>query len=647
MSEDQFGAEIASDVSDIPSTTDAIELALEAERDALADPSPARRLIEVSTALAEEQVALARHDLQHRRLQVTAERMSVLVRGLTALAGVAVAVLFGFLVWDGAHARSVIVEPFSVPPEMAQEGLTGPVVSARMIDTLARMRDETIAPSLPVRYGEEAHEDVRVEIPQTGVSLGELRAFLRSWLGHETRIGGELTRQGDTLALSVRAGTEAGALMTSPAADSDALLQKAAEAIFERMDPERYASWLKQHQRRAEALALLEKLSISGERLARARALAQWANLTDDETERLAHAREALRLDPDLPVAKVAVMQAVGGYGHAQAEADALEDALTAWSGPRAKDYAPWFADLTRNELAANVAERHGDLLASAQSYERAGDPAPDQPVVACRKCAGGALTSAAGAYAGLGDGYNAGRLLAQGARTAKTPPQLTRMNDLYVRAVLAYSIDDYAAAAAIFWPPTGPGLAELFQAPPIAANPAQAQVLAWLGRTPEAEAMVRDLPDDCYDCMTARGMVAAMAGDSPRSEAAYAAAVALAPRLSAAQTSHGLMLVRRGDYLRALDVLKDAGRISPNDPEIMIQRGRALMGLGRAREAARQFEEAVGHAPRLGRLQILWGQALAAEGDLNNARVHWLRARQLTLSPAHQALADRLLAAT
>ena len=40
-------------------------------------------------------------------------------------------------------------------------------------------------------------EEIKVEIPDTGISLGEVSRYLRSWLGHERHLGGSLQSLGD------------------------------------------------------------------------------------------------------------------------------------------------------------------------------------------------------------------------------------------------------------------------------------------------------------------------------------------------------------------------------------------------------------------------------------------------------------------
>ena len=83
-----------------------------------------------------------------------------------------------------------------------------------------------------------------MEIPETGVSIGELRNFLREWLGHDIHISGEVFRTAAGIAVTARASGEAGASFAGTEADLDALVQKAAEHVYEVTQPYRYANYL-------------------------------------------------------------------------------------------------------------------------------------------------------------------------------------------------------------------------------------------------------------------------------------------------------------------------------------------------------------------------------------------------------------------
>ena len=54
------------------------------------------------------------------------------------------------------------------------------------------MQNATTSSRPPQSYASNWGNDLKVEIPETGVSIGELHRFLRDWLGHDTHISGEV-----------------------------------------------------------------------------------------------------------------------------------------------------------------------------------------------------------------------------------------------------------------------------------------------------------------------------------------------------------------------------------------------------------------------------------------------------------------------
>ena len=92
-------------------------------------------------------------------------------------------------------------------------------------------------------YANNWGDNIKVEIPETGVSIGELQRFLRGWLGHDTRSAARFTAPPPALR-SPPAPAPMGATFTGAEADLDALVQKSAEHVFEITQPYRYANYL-------------------------------------------------------------------------------------------------------------------------------------------------------------------------------------------------------------------------------------------------------------------------------------------------------------------------------------------------------------------------------------------------------------------
>ena len=171
-------------------------------------------------------------------------RLGVFLRLATLCVGLAAAFGVGLMVWDAAHSTGLIIEPFAVPSDMAGKGLSGQVVASQMLDKLTTMQDATDSGRSPQSYENNWGDNIRVEIPETGISIGELQRFLKSWLGHDTHITGEVWRTGTGIAVTAREGAAPGATFTGPESDLDGLMQKVAEHIYGITQPYRYANFL-------------------------------------------------------------------------------------------------------------------------------------------------------------------------------------------------------------------------------------------------------------------------------------------------------------------------------------------------------------------------------------------------------------------
>ncbi|NEX94758.1 hypothetical protein, partial [Caulobacter sp. 17J65-9] len=516
-----------------PTTSDPIEIALEMVQDDPAPESPARRLIL-------EQIELIRAERHHLRWQLASERAGLGLKLLTGLAGLVAAGVLAAMAWNAAGSRSLTVEPFSTPADLAGRGLTGQAVASRLVDGLTALQDQTLSTRAAANYDNGWGERARVEIPSTGVSLGELQAFLRDWLGEEVRISGEVTRTPTGVAVTARAGGQPGVRLEGSEAELDALVLKAAEQVYGMTQPERYAAWANQHGRAAEAAAILDRLAVSGPRAQRARAQASLASMQHDNRAALARFDLARQLDPGLPTAWEGVYDRQGVLGHDQAALEGARRTAALLKGRRAADLAPWAAHLTRKSAEATVAEELGDYAGAARLRTIAGDPTVDQPVIACRRCAGSALLWASGAHASDRDGAAMRRLRAQGLSTMA--------QEIYVAPTvlltdlrLARAVEDWPAVVALAGhPAAAPATAAIGGEPKVVIAPMLARALAETGRTAEAKALIAATPVDCYACQIERGAIAARAGDAKGADAAFARAVALGPDLPAAHAAWG-----------------------------------------------------------------------------------------------------------
>ncbi|HEX4861755.1 MAG TPA: hypothetical protein VFV07_11000, partial [Rhizomicrobium sp.] len=175
---------------------------------AVLDPRAAAYL-EEQTRLARLQAEdLLREDkLRHWSLRVhhISDVLKLAFELALALIFAAVFVSIAAAVWSAAHDDSLIIDAFKVPPDMASRGLTGDVVASQLLDRLTQMQAQTDSSRAPNTYASNASGDIKVEIPNTGVSIGEAYRYLAGWLGNQTHITGELYRTDKGLVLTVRA----------------------------------------------------------------------------------------------------------------------------------------------------------------------------------------------------------------------------------------------------------------------------------------------------------------------------------------------------------------------------------------------------------------------------------------------------------
>lgn len=188
----------------------------------------------------------------------------------------AVAVLIASAIWSAAHDDGLVIEAFNVPADMSAKGLSGQVIATQVQDRIAFIQSHADTLRAASTFRNNWGDDIKVQIPDTGVSIGEAYRFLARWLGHETHITGELWHEGSGIALSARAGNEPAKIFHGSEADLYSLVGKAAEYVYWQTQPYRYTVFLDQQGRAAEGLAYTKQLALSGAANDRAWAYSRW-----------------------------------------------------------------------------------------------------------------------------------------------------------------------------------------------------------------------------------------------------------------------------------------------------------------------------------------------------------------------------------
>jgi tetratricopeptide (TPR) repeat protein len=606
---------------------------------ALSGSAKVEQLVERQIALADLQIEDIKRDDKLRRWSLRFSNASAVMKVAFELAlALIVLVIAGIAagaVWSAHEARGLVIESFEVPPSLAERGLTGQVVASRLLDKLSGLQDKTDSLRAPNSYANNWGDDIKVQIPDTGVSVGEFNRYLRQWLGHETHITGEIWREGDGIAVVARAGADQGTVFTGKDGELDALLQKAAESVYEKTQPYRYAAYLVENGNKAKAEQVLQTIIATAPPSEQAWALSLLSNksyVNGDFAGSVALNARAIALDPD---------NALAFENRAEAERelswdeDALRDFRRTYemAGSGRSDINPAKLSVALRFAQLQTAQRLGDL-ATSLTLDAQIETMPDY--------AGSAVTSrlVEMLYRGwLHDRAGLGRL----AR-APIPVDIVaveaRQSFLTQAQFLvgdtAGATKSYFALLALPLPPQMRGFAsQSNRRQPLALY---AWALAQQGDFKGADAAIAGTPADCDTCLRMRGTIAALEKQWGRADYWFARAAAHAPSVPFADSDWGMALLAKGDPVGAIAKFDSAHRKGPHFADPLEMWGEALMAKNRADLALPKFAEANQYAPNWGRLHLKWGEALAWSGDKAGVAKQFAVAAGLDLSAADRA---------
>ncbi|MDB5432241.1 MAG: hypothetical protein JWP35_3357 [Caulobacter sp.] len=623
--------------SPLPDSLDPVEIAMDAERGDPAEDSPARRLL-----LA--QIELIGDDRRHRRLQILSERFGAVLKVMTGLAGLVVVVLLGMMIWNAAHDRSLVITAFRSPPDMAAKGLSGDVLAAQVMDRLGAIDTDATSFRAAKTFQGDWGGDIKVEIPETGVSISELDRYLRSLLSHRTTIGGEVFRRPDgQITVNVRTGSLGSHSFTGPEADLDTLLESAAEAVFKDTQPFRYSKFLEKKGRIDEAMAVVRELAETGPASEKPWAWAQISNLLElSDMEGAADAaRMAVQLDPNqgLGYLNWSIAEIFLGHDEVAYQTQKRSSEILQRGGGGLSDTGIKIGATNVGGAFQAVGDFKSALAASKRSlgidvsYMSVSALQPNN--VAYNLLGMHELTAARATPGLLSDVTNAGISLLTNGDTAFEYWAAAELGDWpraeqLARASLAVmeAKHDYTS----------------LQAARIWVRGRLALALAHEGRFAEAQAAIADAPADCYHCQITRGQIAALAGDRPAAMRYFADAARQGPSLPQAQLEWSKALLAFGDADGALRLLTPAIAKFPRYADLREVAGEAWLAKGDARAAARAFAAVDPLTPRWGRNHLMWGEALARQGMADQARVQWLAARGMDLAVTDRARLDNLI---
>jgi tetratricopeptide (TPR) repeat protein len=278
---------------------------------------------------------LKREDrLRHWSLRVRhiSDMMKLTFELALALIFASVVIVIGVAVVEASRDSSLVIQAFSVPPDLAAKGITGQAVAAQLQDKLAALQDATDTARPASSFANSWGDDIKVQIPETGVSVTDFYRLLVAWLGHQTRITGEVYRSNKGLGITARVSGAGGNTAMNEKDDLDALIQKAAEAIYARTQPYRYAVYLQERNNSAGAAAIYNRLTVEGD-TPRERAwayvgLSNLHNMQGDGYSAVSNLEKALAIMPDFALALADIGIFEGNLDREEPAVNALRKAL-------------------------------------------------------------------------------------------------------------------------------------------------------------------------------------------------------------------------------------------------------------------------------------------------------------------------------
>jgi len=625
--------------------------------------------LDKQAALGDEQIRLAREQVELTRLQVKDMRRedrlrhwSLRVRHISdvlklsfelalALIFAALVACIGGVVWTAAHDDGLVIEAFKVPSDMAARGLTGDVVASQLLDRLTDLQAQTDSARAPNSYSSDWGKDIKIDIPNTGISIGEAYRYLADWLGHQTHITGEIYRTASGITLTTRVSGSGGIALNGSEDKLNNIVGDAAERIYRVTQPYRYAVYELSHGHLAEADSVLQDLALNGSPSEKPWAYALWLYLPlnrDDIADALDRAHKAIELAPNLALAQINAAQVEADAGHDEQELVDIESIAKSFAGDGARLVTEKAAIVTALQGEAASDEELGDFRGTIAKYAEI-QGAPD---FVGSHWASYYMQSNAAAH--LHDVPAARRYL--GAYTDAELPHLSstgvgwnNVNYYYPQFAQAAELGQWAAARRdieqVLAAPEARGVESRITVR-TQTWPWLALAEAHLGDADAANALIGKTPLDCYLCLRTRGNIDALQENWTGGNRWFAQAVALAPSIPFAYAEWGRMLLLAGKYDAAVAKFQIANQKGPHFGDPLEMWGEALILENRSDLALAKFAEADKCAPKWGRLHLKWGEALAYLGKTGDAKAQFAIATGLDLSPADKAVLKKWMAA-
>jgi tetratricopeptide (TPR) repeat protein len=579
---DAFAAAIAAKLSDSDS---------QVARDTSSFLQKQAQLVETQRQHLLDEHAVRIATLHGQKCEGDLRRAGIRVRIAFQLFAATVAAFVGagvlVLLHDAFTSRSVIVDTFQTPHTLEERGITGNAVAGTLLDELNRLQEATHSSSAAKRNLKNAwSNEVKLAVPESGISIADLSRMLAARFGHDLHIGGDLavTDSGD-LGLTIRGDSVHARSFTGPARDLNKLIVDAAQYVYSEAQPALWDIYLSGENRWQESIDFAKSRYATADPADRPYLLNIWglgaASFLGDRENALRLYRKAIEIKPDFWVAYNNLQSELQELGREE-EAWQIGQQLIRLSGGRPGRVPETFfgpLDGSMWDVQANISTDEADMNANNGVGSTVGDVAVD-----------------------LAHNQLRNHDIAAAQLTIDTIPQDEGSKTLglqmqFARGELAYAHGDVARAYELLNPLTEIRRDEMIDSVLPGGVCQNAPVQEAAGHPDRADISLNQ-GGTKVDCYRYRADVLDGRDNWKAAQAWYAKAVALAPDLPAAYYSWGLALARHGDPTGAIAKLTDAHQRGPHWADPLKAWGDVLIKQGRRDDALDRYNEAVKYAP-------------------------------------------------
>jgi len=519
-------------------------------------------------------------------------RLRVAFQLFIALVATVIGIGAAIIIRDAVHSRSVVIDPFEVAPNIAAHVPSGKIVATGLLDVLTQIQAANRSSAEHRALSNAWTNEITIEVPETGISVGQLERVLKTRFGHDQHIDGDLvqTEKGG-LALTVRGTGILPKTFTDEARNLDKLLTQAGEYIYGQSQPGLWAAYLS-NERLDEAISFSQVAYTTVDPSERPYLLNAWANALSAKgaegayREALPLYREAVRLKPDYWVGYNNIMSALNGLGDEEGVVRVGEEMMKAAGGRPGRASEDMYGNY--DQEVWDLPTERASSIADMESHGGVGATTPQS---------GAENLSVAQNEVQMHD------VEAAALRLKTTPVEEKNVPDVaaaaMARALLAEEAGDLKVAAQEW-----DAYTVAYANPTVSTlNPPNicfaALTYEKTGQPAKADAALNTVGEHTFvDCYRFRGDLLDLRGDWVGAQAWYAKAVKLAPSIPSGYYSWGLALAKHGNLDAAAAKLKDANQKGPHWADPLKAWGDVLAKQGKIKDALAKYDEALKYAP-------------------------------------------------